>query len=118
MILVAVIGFLGISNSAFAQQRTEIADGVYLVKYGNAAYGIENDNTKQCINLTVTQQKKSDGSAMYNILCGNKLTKDITKGTLAAAITTTLTSLGQPWLSVVALPVANNIYDDVCNYFR
>lgn len=116
MILVAVIGFLGISNSAFAQQRTKISDGIYLVNYGSS-FGIENDNTKQCINLSVKQQKKSDGSVVYDVLCGNKYTKGLVKTGLAYGIKAALTAYGQAWLTPFVGVVANNIYDDVCDYF-
>ncbi|MDR1553092.1 MAG: hypothetical protein LBS69_06490 [Prevotellaceae bacterium] len=116
IILVALVGFFGISNSVSAQQRTKIADGIYLVSYGSS-FGIENDNTKQCINLSVEQKKKKDGSVVYDILCGNKYTKGLVKTGLAYGITAALTAYGQPWLSPFVGAVANNIYDDVCDYF-
>jgi hypothetical protein len=117
MILVAVIGFLGISNSVSAQQRTKIADGIYLVNYGGATYGIENDNTKQCVNLSVKQQKTSAGAVVYDVFCGNKYTKGLAKTGLASGILAALTAVGQPWLAPFVGVVANNIYDDVCHHF-
>jgi hypothetical protein len=116
VILVAIIGFLATSNSVSAQTRTKIADGIYLVSYGNS-FGIENDNTKQCINLSVAQKKNSAGDVVYDILCGNKYTKGLIKTGLAYGIRAALSAYGQAWLTPIAGVVANNIYDDVCNYF-
>jgi hypothetical protein len=116
LILVVIIGFLGVFNSVLAQQRTKIADGVYLVKYGDANYSIENDNTKQCINLSV-KQETTIGGVVYDFLCGNKYTKGLTKTGLAYGIKTALTALGQPWLTPFVGVVSNIIYDDVCDYF-
>ncbi|MDR2065097.1 MAG: hypothetical protein LBP85_05245 [Prevotellaceae bacterium] len=116
IILIAVIGLSGTSNSLSAQTRTKIADGIYLVSYGNS-FGIENDNTKQCINLSVSQNKNSAGAVVYDIFCGNKYTKGLIKTGLAYGIKTALTAYGQAWLTPFIGVVANTIYDDVCDYF-
>jgi hypothetical protein len=120
VILVALVGFLGIFNSVSAQERTKIADGIYLVSYGNAAFVIEDDNQQQSINLNVTREKKSNGSYVYNLMCGNKLTKELTKFTLAEGIKSALKSYGGPIgaaISPFVPKISNWIYDEVCDYF-
>jgi hypothetical protein len=86
------------------------------VSYGNS-FSIENDNTKQCINLNITREKKSDGSFAYKVLCQNYETKFLTKLTLATGIRTALTSAGIPWLSDVATAIADIAYNKACKYF-
>jgi hypothetical protein len=117
MILVAVIGFLGISNSVSAQQRTKIADGIYFVNYGGATYGIENDNTKQCVNLSVKQLKTIAGAVAYDVLCANKYTKGLAQAGLQFGIEKALIAAEVPWLAPLVNRVAKLVYDSACDYF-
>ena len=59
--MVAVIAIVCCAQTADAQQRTEVAKGVYLTTYGNVTV-IENDNLQQSIQIRV---EKSDN--LYEI---------------------------------------------------
>lgn len=109
-----------------AQQRTKITDGVYLVRYGNTAV-VEDDINNRTWNLSVTAEEKKDlqgrstGEMIYELACGNKYTKNLTKWTLNAAIATSLTAVAGPYGAVtagVATSIASVFYEDVCNYFE
>ena len=112
--LVVLISFLGVFNTVTAQTRTRLADGIYLVSYGNR-FGIENDKTQQCINLSVTQ--KSDG--MYEVLCGNSYSKTVVQYSISTAVTAGVTALtgGNAWLGGLAGAISYRVYEDVCRYY-
>lgn len=133
--LVAVLAFVLSSNEVDAQQRTKLADGFYLVKYGNT-YTIEDDKTQQCITLSVERRKDNYGRPIYDIFCGNKYTKGLIKTTLQSGITRAFTSAGAAigasvsggaatvtgasigaFLSRYANDLASLIYDDICDYY-
>jgi hypothetical protein len=118
VILAAAIGFLGVSNTAFAQQRIKLADGIYLVSYGSS-FGIENDNTQQSISLSVTQKRSAAGELVYDVMCGNQLVKEAAKYGLSKAIQTVLTAYGAPsWLGAIAGSATRYIYDAVCDHYK
>lgn len=120
-----------IPNNADAQKRAKIKDGVYLVSYGNT-FVIEDDNAQQSkplVNLSVKRREDNSGRPIYDILCGNKYTKDIAKTslklTLSSVITSAATTIGGVGgaavggiISTYATSIASNIYDDVCNYYK
>lgn len=145
--IIAVLAFLMIPNTADAQKRTKISNGLYLVSYGNT-YVIEDDNSQQSkpfVTITVERRKNSFGQEVYDVLCANKYTKDIAKTALKKALNTAIVSaaskigaaaaggatggaaaiagaasgaaIGQR-ISSYATSIASNIYDDVCNYYR
>lgn len=133
--------FLGVivafSSAVFAQERTRIADGLYLVRYGNTA--VIEDDIHQCtlqLKVEKTNQTDSHGQAVYNLFCGNKYTKGVAKTTMKAAISALITkasaalgtAVGGPggtaagitvgaFISQYANSIASNFYDDVCDYF-
>jgi hypothetical protein len=131
LILVVLIGF-GIT--ANAQTRTKIADGLTLVSYGNTAV-IEDDINQMTIRLEVKQKTNNTGAIVYDFLCGNKYTKDLTKQMLQDGITVGLTLLGRSagasaaglggapgaaagaFIAKYANRIAMNLYDDACDYF-
>ncbi|GHT63311.1 hypothetical protein AGMMS50239_19000 [Bacteroidia bacterium] len=131
-ILVAMVCF-GIS--ANAQTRTKIADGLTLVRYGNTAV-LEDDVNQRTIRLEVKQKTNSTGAVVYDFLCGNKYTKDLSKQALKDGITIALTALGGStgasaaglggvagaaagaYIARYANTIAMNLYDDACNYFK
>ena len=109
-----------------AQQRTKIIDGVYLVRYGNTAV-VEDDINNLTWNLSVYAEEKKDskdrstGEMIYELACGNKYTKNLTKWTLNAAIATSLMAVAGPYGAVtagVATSIASVFYEDVCNYYE
>ncbi len=112
MILVA-----GFGMSANAQERTKLYDGVYIVSYGNVTV-IENDNTQQTIQLSVSQSQNSLGEKVYEVACGNSRSKKVVKGGLKAAIDAALKSTGAGGLVSWAVSEAvDYIYDSVCDYY-
>lgn len=145
--IIAVFTLLMIPNNADAKKRTKISDGVYLVSYGNT-FVIEDDNSlqsKSLINLSVKRREDESGRPIYDILCGNKYTKDIAKTSLKLALTSVITtsaaSIGGAVagaatngagavagaakgaaigaiISDYAKSIASNIYDDVCDYYK
>lgn len=125
---IALLAFFLIPGNADAQTRTKISDGVYLVNYANT-WTIEDDNTQQCITLSVNKREDRSGRPVYDVLCGNKYTKGLTKTALQGGITYALSaagaSLGGPGgaalgatISRYVNSIASNIYDDVCDYYK
>lgn len=126
MILLCFISLFFIGEEAFAQQRTKIAEGVYLVRYGNTAV-VEDDINQKTWQLSVKAEEKKDsqgrptGELIYDLACGNKYTKGLTKLALSRAITASLTAVAGPYGTVtatVANAVANTFYEDVCKYYK
>lgn len=128
LVAIAALALFMIPNTANAQKKTKIADGVYLVTYGKTAV-IEDDNTQQSISLSVDKREDSSGRPVYDILCGNKYTKGLAKTALKAGITSALSAagaaLGGPGgaalgatISAYVNSIASNIYDDVCDYYK
>lgn len=121
-----VLAFLGLSMTSNAQTRTKIVDGVYLVRYGDTAV-VEDDINQRTWNLSVKATEKKDsqgrstGELIYELACGNKYTKGLTKFTLSTAIATSITAVTGPYAPAVAgaaTTIANIYYDDVCNYYK
>ncbi len=114
-ILLAMIAVICCSFSAFAQQRTEVGKGVYLVTYGNVTV-IENENTQQSVQIRV---EKSD--TMYDILCGDTVVKTVAKAGLTEGITAVIQgyTLIPRWVSrAVVGHIVNKVYEGVCNYYH
>ena len=118
--------FFGFGGESFAQNRTKIIDGVYLVRYGNVAV-VEDDINQKTWRLSVNAEEKKDsqgrptGELIYELACGNKYTKGLTKFALSGAITTSLTAVAGPYGTVtaqVANMIASTFYDDVCEYYK
>ena len=95
------------TTTANAQQRTKIVDGVYLVRYGNTAV-VEDDINQKTWNLSVEAEEKKDsqghptGELIYNLACGNKYTKGLTKMALSGAISVSLSAVAGPYGTVTA----------------
>lgn len=114
--MIALIAVIVCAESASAQNRTKVADGIYMVTYGNVTV-IENDNTQQTVQIKV--QKKSD--TMYDILCGDTVVKSVAKTGLKAGLTyaiQTYTTI-PAWVSGGAISwIVDKAYDGACNYFK
>ena len=128
MAMIALLAFIFVPSNANAQRRTKISDGVYIVNYANT-WTIEDDNTQQCISLSVDKREDHSGRPVYDILCGNKYTKGVAKTALKGGITSALSAagaaLGGPAgaklgavISTYVNSIASNIYDDVCDYYK
>lgn len=78
------------------------------------------DNVKNvCIVVEVNRSKNSVGDYVYEVLCNNKKTKNLTKTALKSAISS-LIATQAPYASGIipyANSIASDLYDDVCNYF-
>ena len=108
--------FVG-TTTTNAQQRTKIADGYYLVNYGNVQV-IEDDNRGMSIEVRVERAGTNNyGEQLYNVLCKNQTIKSVAKGGLSAAIKSALTAAGVPIPSWVIGAAVSYIYDAVCNYY-
>lgn len=117
MMVLSIMCLLFASTTVNAQQRTKIADGYYLVSYGNVQV-IEDDNRGMSIEVKVEKAgKTTSGEQLYNVLCKNQTIKAVAKGGLSAAIKSALTAAGVPIPSWVIGPAVSYIYDAVCNYY-
>lgn len=115
--LIVLLFFCVTIGSAFAQQRTKIAEGITLVRYGNTAV-IEDDIHQKTWKLSVEREKNKVGEWVYNVACGNKYTKAVAKFAVSAAIKALLVQSGVgASISGATASIAMVFYDDVCDYF-
>lgn len=116
-ILLVLFVLMIAAGSVWAQQRTKIAEGVTLVRYGNTAV-VEDDINQKTWRLSVERDKNKAGEWVYNIACGNKYTKAVSKFAVSSAIRTLLVQTGVgATVSGAAAAIAVVFYDDVCDYF-
>lgn len=115
-LVIAIIAIICCTESVFAQQKTEIDKGVFLVTYGNVTV-IENDNTQQTVQIKV--QKKED--SMYDILCGDTVVKTVAKAGLKEGIAYAVqyyTAIPR-WLTHAVIGrVVDKAYEGACDYFK
>ena len=103
---------------ANAQERTKIADGYYVVNYGNVSV-IEDDNRQMSIEIKVeTAAKNNYGEQLYNVLCKNDIVKTVAIEGLSAAISAALSAAGVPIPSWVLGPLVGYVYESVCSYYK
>lgn len=108
---------LFISIAINAQERMQIAKGLYIVRYGNVTV-IEDDINQRTIQLKVEKEKKTTGQIVYKVMCGNKYTKTVIKKGLSMAIKAAVTSTGVGAFGTgVVNAIASKVYDDVCDYY-
>lgn len=116
-IVIAFVAIFCVVDTANAQQRTKVGEGVYITTYGNVAV-VENDNTQQSIEIKVT---KSDG--LYEILCGDTIVKRVAKEGIKTAINSAIEYADKyikinSWISKTAVSYyVDKYYESVCNYF-
>ncbi len=117
VVIAFIVCFFSVTN-VFAQTRTKIREGVYLVSYGNT-FVIEDDVNQRSVQLQVEQKQDKSGRPVYDVLCGNKVIKEIAKTALKGAISSVLASSGvAAWVIPFAATVANLAYDSICNYYK
>lgn len=117
MVLSVMCLLFASTTSANAQQRTKIADGYYLVSYGNVQV-IEDDNRGMSIEVKVEKAGTNNyGEQLYNVLCKNQTIKAVAKGGLTQAIKSALTAAGVPIPTWVLGPAVSYIYDAICDYY-
>lgn len=120
LMLVAVICLGGFA--ANAQSRTKLYNGVYLVNYGGGTYGIEDDNTQQCISLSVAQAgiDRRNNQMAYRVVCGS-FTRTVVKAGLKEAIKAGVKAAGvtqgASLIVSAASFAADKVYDGLCDYW-
>ena len=125
-LLVIFVMVLGVVSSAFAETRSYNNGQVTAYLSGDRVEIVDNNNNT-CIVITATTHRNSAGEMLYNLACGNKYTKNLTKLALQTAIgylITSAASVAGPTgtaagaaISVVATSIARDAYDDMCNHF-
>ncbi len=122
MLLLLVMSVFGFGNTANAQTRTKISEGVTLVNYGSFQI-IEDDNRQQSIRVEVKETTKKDestGGVLYAVFCDNKLIRNTVRSGIAEAIAWGLknTKWGENVPGWLVKSVANAAYDSACDYLK
>lgn len=100
-----------------AQQRTKIADGYYIVNYGNVSV-IEDDVRQMSFEIKVENAgKNSAGETLYNVFCKNEVVKMVTKWGLKQAIHKSINAAGVPVPSKAVEIAVEVAYEGACYYF-
>ena len=116
------LGFLLIGSTAFAQTKTKIQEGLYIVNYAGT-YVIEDEVNQRSISIEVTQERIDDRNSetWYTVVCG-KWTKRVVKTGLNFAIKEGIkhaAETGGSTLMVTAIGTLTQwIYDDACEYWE
>jgi len=116
------LGLLLMGNTAFAQTKTKIQDGLYIVNYAGT-YVIEDEVNQRSISIEVSQERIDDRNSetMYNVVCG-KWAKRVVKTGLNIAIKEGIkyaAATGGSTLMVSAVgTLAQWIYEDACEYWE
>lgn len=121
LFILCVLGFSLMNGNLFAQEKTKIQEGLYIVNYGGK-YVIEDDVNQRSISIEISQERIDDrnNEKMYKIVCG-KWTKRIVKTGLTYAIKEGIkqaaASGGSTLIVSAAGTIAQWIYDDACEYW-
>lgn len=121
-LMLLFLGILLISQNAFAQQRTKILDGVYVVDYGGT-YVIEDDINQYSISIKIAQERidERNNELLFRVICGNTVErfvkKELLQRTIEAVITTY--SAGTAFTLAPAIgSLSSFIYDSACDYWE
>lgn len=121
-LIIIVLTALLMSNNIWAQQRTKIYDGVYVVSYGST-YVIEDDVNQTTVSMKISQERIDDrnNETMYNIICG-KWSRRVTSVALGKAIEEgvkyAVPTGGTSLIPAAASAIAKWIYEDACDYWK
>lgn len=120
LLLVALVSIV-FGTNAFAQSRTKVGDGVYLVMYGNKAV-IEDDNNQRSISVEISQESidRQTNQKIYKVACGKwtkRVVKDGLKAAIAGGIAASGATGGTSAIVSAASTAALYIYEDVCDYY-
>ncbi len=112
LLMMAIIATFCCTETVSAQQRTKVADGVYIALYGNVAV-VENDNTQQTVKIRVI---KSD--SLYDIMCGDTVVRQVTQEGIKEGINKAFEYIGlDGWVSrTVVSHYVNKYYQNVCDF--
>ena len=105
-------------TSIYAQERTKISDGLYIVNYAGT-YVIEDDVNQRSISISISQENKERQSdeTIYKVVCGKwvkRTIKDGLKLAIAGGIAASGASQGASLIISAASTLALYIYDDYC----
>lgn len=120
LFLVAFLSIV-IGTNASAQNKTKVADGVYLVTYGSTAV-IEDEKNQRSISIEVSQESidRQTNQKIYKVACG-KWSKRVVKDGLKAAIMGGIAASGATGGTSAIISAASTaalyIYEDVCEYY-
>ena len=125
-LLVIFVMVLGVVSSAFAETKSYNNGQVTAYLSGDRVEIVDNNNNT-CIVITATTHRNAAGEILYNLACGNKYTKNLTKFALKTAIGSLITSASSvagpsgaatgAAISAVAMSIAGDASDDMCNHF-
>ena len=120
LLLIALVSIV-FGTNAFAQSRTKVGDGVYLVMYGNKAV-IEDDNNQCSISVEISQESidRQTNQKIYKVACGKwtkRVVKDGLKAAIAGGIAASGATGGTSAIVSAASTAALYIYEDVCDYY-
>lgn len=121
-VVILILGLLLMGSTAFAQTKTKIQEGLYIVNYAGT-YVIEDEINQRSISIEVTQERIDDrnSEALYNVVCG-KWTKRVVKTGLNFAIKEGIkhaATTGGSTLMISAIGTLTQwIYDDACEYWE
>lgn len=120
--ILLLLTLLLMGGTVFAQNKTKIQEGLYIVNYAGT-YVIEDEVNQRSISIEVTQERIDDrnNEALYKIVCG-KWTKRVVKTGLNYAIKEGIkhaVDTGGSSLMVSAIgSLTQWIYDDACEYWE
>ena len=118
--LLCLLCFALVSEDTFAQRRTKIQDGLYIVDYGGR-YIIEDDVNQRSVSITIAQQRidSQNSEEMYQVVCGS-FSKLVTKFALKAAVKEGIKQAvptgGTSLIASFTAEIASWLYDKSCTY--
>ena len=122
LMIMSLISFLLIGASSFAQTKTKISEGLYLVDYAGT-YVIEDEVNQRSVSITITEEIKDrqKDEKIYKVVCGKwskRVVKDGLKAAIAGGIAASGATYGTSLIISAASTLAMYIYDDYCEYLE
>lgn len=122
LFIMSFLCLLMIGNTSFAQTKTKISEGLYLVDYAGT-YVIEDEVNQRSISITITEEIKNrqTNEKIYKVVCGKwskRVVKDGLKTAIAGGIAASGATYGTSLIISAASTLAMYIYDDYCEYLE
>ena len=122
LMIMSLISFLLIGASSFAQTKTKISEGLYLVDYAGT-YVIEDEVNQRSISITITEEIKNrqTDEKIYKVVCGKWTKRTVKDGldyAIQAGIIAAVPTKGTSLIVSAAAKLAKYIYDDYCEYLE
>ena len=120
--IMSFLCLLMIGNTSFAQTKTKISEGLYLVDYAGT-YVIEDEVNQRSISITITEEIKNrqTNEKIYKVACGKwtrRTVKDGLDNAIQAGIIAAVPTKGTALIVSAAAKLAKYIYDDYCEYLE